>query len=98
MSTTHFVLCQAHDVLQRDRVDIEGELQRLSEWRFLLKERTTFEKQKAMAKRERLDEMELLLNQERVSIGLLEAKAHKLMAGAKELYADVEARVDATIK
>jgi hypothetical protein len=92
------VLCQAHDVLQRDRVDIEGELQRLSEWRFLLKERTTFEKQKAMAKRERLDEMELLLNQERVSIGLLEAKAHKLMAGAKELYADVEARVDATIK
>jgi hypothetical protein len=85
-------------VLQRDRVDIEGELQRLSEWRFLLKERTTFEKQKAMAKREQLDEMELLLNQERVSIGLLEAKAHKLMAGAKELYADVEARVDATIK
>jgi hypothetical protein len=64
MSTTHFVLCQAHDVLQRDRVDIEGELQRLSEWRFLLKERTTFEKQKAMAKREQLDEMELLLNQE----------------------------------
>jgi hypothetical protein len=64
MNTTHFLLCQAHDVLQQDRVDIEGELQRLSEWRFLLKEWTTFEKQKAMAKRERLDEMELLLNQE----------------------------------
>jgi hypothetical protein len=98
MSTTHFLLCQAHDVLQQDRVDIEGELQRLSEWRFLLKEWTTFEKQKAMAKRERLDEMELLLNQEWVSIGLLKAKAHKLMVGAKELYADVEACVDATIK
>jgi hypothetical protein len=42
--------------------------------------------------------MELLLNQERVAIGLLDAKAQKLMVGAKELYATTEACADTTIK
>jgi hypothetical protein len=42
--------------------------------------------------------MELLLNQEGVAIGLLNARAQKLMAGAKELYATTEARANTTIK
>jgi hypothetical protein len=51
-----------------------------------------------MEKREQLAEMELLLNQGRVVIGLLDAKAQKLMAGAKELYVVAEARANTTIK
>jgi hypothetical protein len=42
--------------------------------------------------------MELLLNQEQVIIGLLGAKAQKLLEDAKELYAKAEACADATIK
>jgi hypothetical protein len=45
-----------------------------------------------------LDEVELLLNQERVAIGLLDAKAQETMAGAKELYAMAEAHANTTIK
>jgi hypothetical protein len=41
--------------------------------------------------------MELLLNQERVAIGLLDTKAQKLMVGAKELFANVEACAHVTI-
>jgi predicted TIM-barrel enzyme len=51
-----------------------------------------------VVKRELLDEVEYLLNQERVDIGLLDTNAQKLMAGAKELYAAVEARANTTIK
>jgi hypothetical protein len=51
-----------------------------------------------MEKREQLAEMELLLNQGRVVIGLLDAKAQKLMVGAKELYVVAEARANTTIK
>jgi predicted TIM-barrel enzyme len=51
-----------------------------------------------VVKWELLDEVEYLLNQERVDIGLLDANAQELMAGAKELYAAVEARANTTIK
>jgi hypothetical protein len=85
-------------VLQRERASIEEEQQPLSEWFSLLKEQTTSEKQKASAKRAQLDKMELLLNQEQVSIDLLDAKAQKLMEKAIELYANAEAYADATIK
>jgi hypothetical protein len=51
-----------------------------------------------MEKQEQLAEMELLLNQGRVVIGLLDAKAQKLMAGAKELYVVAEAHANTTIK
>jgi hypothetical protein len=98
MSTTHFALCQAQDVLQWERITVEEEWQRFLEWCSLLKEQTTSEKEKAVVKREQLDEMELLLNQERVAIGLLDAKAQKLMVGAKELYVMAEACADTTIK
>jgi hypothetical protein len=42
--------------------------------------------------------MELLLNQQQVTISLLDAQAQKLMENAKELYMEAEAHVDATIK
>jgi hypothetical protein len=42
--------------------------------------------------------VELLLNQERVAIGLFDAKAQELMVGAKELYAMVEARGEDNIR
>jgi hypothetical protein len=78
--------------------DIGEELQCLSEWCSLLKERAASEKQKAAVKRARMDKMELLLNQEQVAIDLLDAKAKKLMDSAKELYADAEAHAEAIIK
>jgi hypothetical protein len=62
-------------MLQRERVDLEEERQRLSEFGSLLKEWITSEMQKVVAKRARLDKMELLLNQEQVAISLLDAKA-----------------------
>jgi hypothetical protein len=64
MGTTHFVLCQAQNVLQQEWANIEEEWQRLTEWGSLLKERTTSERKGAVAKWEQLDEVELLLNQE----------------------------------
>jgi hypothetical protein len=47
-----------------------------------------------------MDKMEVLLNQEQVTTGLLNSKAEKLMEDAKELYAEAEAeaRANATIK
>jgi hypothetical protein len=88
MGTGHFVLCQVQDVLQWERDDIEEEQQCLMDWGSLQKKWTTFEKQKVVAKRAQLSEMEDLLNKELVAIGLLEAEAQKLMEDAKELYAD----------
>jgi hypothetical protein len=85
MSMTHFVLHQVHDVLQWEWADIKEERHRLKEWGSLFKERTTSEKQKATAKRERLNKMEVMLKQEEVAIGLLDAQGQELMEKAKEL-------------
>jgi hypothetical protein len=60
MGTTHFALNQVHDVLHREREDINEERQCLSMWFSLLKQRTTFEKEKAVARQKRLDVMEIL--------------------------------------
>jgi hypothetical protein len=46
MGTTHFVLNQAHDVLCREREDIDEEWLRLSVWVSLLKKRTTSEERR----------------------------------------------------
>jgi hypothetical protein len=51
-----------------------------------------------MVRWQRLDEVELVLNQERLAIGLLDAKAQELMSGAKELYAVAEACGEANIR
>jgi hypothetical protein len=51
-----------------------------------------------MVRWQRLDEVELILNQERLAIGLLDAKAQELMSGAKELYVVAEACGEANIR
>jgi hypothetical protein len=68
------------------------------EWGSLFKKQTTSEKEKAVLKREQLNKMEVVLKQEEVIIGLLDAQAKGLMEKAKDLYANVEAHADATIK
>jgi hypothetical protein len=47
---------------------------------------------------ERLNKMEAVLKQEEVTIGLLDAQAKGMVEKAKDLYADTEARANATIK
>jgi hypothetical protein len=54
------------------------------EWNSVLKKQTMSEKEKAMVKREQLDEMEDLLKQEQVAIGVLDQKAWKLLQDTKE--------------
>jgi hypothetical protein len=68
------------------------------EWGSLLKKWTASEKEKVAVKWEWQNKMEVVLKQEEVSIGMLDAQAKGLMEKAKDLYADAEARVDATIK
>jgi hypothetical protein len=45
-----------------------------------------------------LDEMEDLLNQEQVAIGVLDAKAHELLEDAKELHVEAKACANTNIK
>jgi hypothetical protein len=60
MGTTHFALNQAHNVLRREREDINEEQLCLSVWVSLLKQWTTSEKEKADARQKLLDMMEIL--------------------------------------
>jgi hypothetical protein len=64
----------------------------------MLKKQTASEKQKAVVAREWLDEKQSLLAKDEIAIGELDAQVQKLMEGAKELYAQAEARADTTIK
>jgi hypothetical protein len=56
-------------------------------WGSILKKQTTSEKQKVAVVCEWLDEKQSLLTKEEIAINELDAKARKLMEGAKELYA-----------
>jgi hypothetical protein len=67
-------------------------------WGSMLKKQTASEKQKAVVAREWLDEKQSLLAKDEIDIGELDAQVRKLMEGAKELYAQAEARADTTIK
>jgi hypothetical protein len=98
MVTSHFVLNQAHDVLCQEREDINIERLHLSGWVSLLKKRTTSEKEKVEVRQKHLDVMEILYNRRHVVADKLDAEAQKLLHDAKELYATVEARANATIK
>jgi hypothetical protein len=62
MGITHFGLHQVRDVVYREREDIEEEWLRLTEWGSLLKELTTFEKEKAIGKQKYVGVTEVLLN------------------------------------
>jgi hypothetical protein len=52
MGTAHFALHKVHYMLHREREDVEEEQLHLSVWGSLLKKWTTYEKEKAEAKRE----------------------------------------------
>jgi 5-methylcytosine-specific restriction endonuclease McrBC regulatory subunit McrC len=60
MGTTHFALNQVHDVLRREREDINEERVHLLVWLSLLKQRTTSKKERAEVRQKRLDVMEVL--------------------------------------
>jgi hypothetical protein len=98
MVTSHFVLNQTHDVLCQEREDINIERMCLSGWVSLLKKRTTSEKEKVEVRQKHLDVMEILYNRRHVVADKLDDEAQKLLHDAKELYATVEARANATIK
>jgi hypothetical protein len=67
-------------------------------WISLLKQLTTYEKEKAEARQKRLDVMEVLYNRRQVVADKLDAQTQKLLHNSKELYATTEARANATIK
>jgi hypothetical protein len=98
MSTIFTALHRVGDVLHREWDTIKEEWLKLTEWGSLLKQWTTIKKEKAAVKRKLLNERQDLLDKVQVSIGLLDNKAHKLMANAELLYTDGEARADVTIK
>jgi hypothetical protein len=60
MGTPHFVLNQVHDVLRREREDINEEWLRLLVWVSLLKKWMTSEKEKAEARQKCLNVVENL--------------------------------------
>jgi hypothetical protein len=60
MGTTHFALNQVHDVLHREREDINEERVHLSVWLSLLKQWTTSKKERAEVRQKHLDVMEVL--------------------------------------
>jgi hypothetical protein len=60
MGTSHFALYQVHDVLRREKEDINEEWLRLSVWVSLLKQWMTSEKEKAKARQKSLDVMEVM--------------------------------------
>jgi hypothetical protein len=97
MGMTHFVLNQAHDVLCREREDINEERLHLSVWVSLLKQRMTSEKEKAEARHKCLDVMEVLYNRRQAMADKLNAQTQKLVHDAKELYAVDEGHANATI-
>jgi hypothetical protein len=77
MGTTHFALNQAHNVLHQERVDINKEWLRLSLWFSLLKQRTTSEKDKAEARKKRLDVMEVMYSKRQTVANKLDAQTKK---------------------
>jgi hypothetical protein len=97
MSTTFSALRQVRDVLHRERHDLGAEVLRLKEWSSLLKVRTKSKKEKAVKKREELDEIEVL-QKEQVIIGQLNVETQKFLEQAKELLVEAEFRTNSCAK
>jgi hypothetical protein len=76
-----------HDVLRREREDINEEQLRLSVWVSLLKMRTTSEKEKTEARQKCLNVMEILLDRRQAVADKLDTQAQKLLNDGNELYA-----------
>jgi hypothetical protein len=98
MGMTHFALNQVHDVLHQEREDINEEQLCLSVLVSLLKQRMTYEKDRAKARQKHLDVMEVLYSRRQAVVDKLDAQTQKLLHDIKELYATAEARANATIK
>jgi hypothetical protein len=86
MGATHFALNQVHDMLRREREDINKEWLCLLVWVSMLKKQTTSEKEKAEVRQKCLDVIEILLDKRQVATNQLNAMAQELLAGAKELF------------
>jgi predicted HTH domain antitoxin len=98
MGLSHFVLNQVHDVLRREREEINEERLCLSVLVSLLKKRMTSEKEMAEARQKHLNVMEILLDRRQAVANKLDTQAQKLLNDAKELYTLAEDRANATIK
>jgi hypothetical protein len=85
MGTTHFALNLVHDVLRREREDINEEWLCLSVWLSLLKKGMTTEKEKAEARPKRFDMMEILFDRRLAVADKLDAQIQKLLNDAIEL-------------
>jgi hypothetical protein len=70
----------------------------LSVWFSLLKQWTTSKKEKAEARKKRLDMMEVMYSKRQVVADKLDAQTHKPLHDAKELYAVAKVRANAIIK
>jgi hypothetical protein len=97
MGTTHWVLNRVHDVLCRERGDIDNEWRHLMLWVSQLKKQTTFEKEKVEARQKHLDRREILLDKKQVVTKKLNADSQKLLADAKDLYSSAQAQANASI-
>jgi hypothetical protein len=85
-------------VFLREQKIFDDERARLLMWGSMLKDWTAFEQQKAVATRKQLNVMEIQLDRRQAVTDHLDAQARKLLDDAKELYAAVKARANATIK
>jgi hypothetical protein len=91
MGAAHWMLIQTHDVLHRDRGDIDDKQRCLLLWVSLLRKRMASEKEKAKARQKHLHVMEILLDRKQAVAEKLDAKFQKLLADTKDLYTTAEA-------
>jgi predicted HTH domain antitoxin len=75
MGLSHFVLNQVHDVLRREREEINEEWLCLSVLVSLLKKRMTSEKEMAEARQKHLNVMEILLDRRQAVANKLDTQA-----------------------
>jgi hypothetical protein len=98
MGAAHWMLIQTHDVLHRDRGDIDDKQRCLLLWVSLLRKQMASEKEKAKARQKHLHVMEILLDRKQAVAEKLDAEFQKLLADTKDLYTTAEAWADSTTK
>jgi hypothetical protein len=67
-------------------------------WASLLKERTTYERAKLVARQKHLNKREELMDMQLAAINRCDADSQKMLVDAKDLYTSTEAQADALIK
>jgi hypothetical protein len=86
------------NVLQQERADLDEEQLCLLEYFSLLKGVTASEKVKVEVRQKFADVMAILLDRQHGAIKELNAQSQQMLADAKDMYADAEARTNTTIK